>query len=115
MKRNVGKPPFLERKLSGICCDVTTGKYLFTFHDFFTIKSSKFKSAEMSLYFESLKPIEATPIKKWEENSKLYRSEMDARVDECTKLRNNSRRLRYETEVSKSWDSYYNNIKLENR
>ncbi|KAL0270961.1 UNVERIFIED_CONTAM: hypothetical protein PYX00_008220 [Menopon gallinae] len=69
----------------------------------------------MSLYFESLKPIEATPMKKWEENTLVYRGTMDARVDECMSVRNNSRRLRYETELTKSWDLYYNNMKLENR
>lgn len=70
----------------------------------------------MSLYFESLKPVDFdVSIKKWRENSRLIRTQMEERIDECKSLRDESRRIRYDTEVEKSWDLYYNNIKLQDR
>lgn len=70
----------------------------------------------MTLYLESLKPVDFdVSIEKWRENARNIRTQMEERIVECKALRDHGRRIRYETGIQKSWDLYYNNVKLQDR
>lgn len=69
-----------------------------------------------SLYFESLKPLQVNcTIKKWRDHSLKVRKLLEGKDGQCRDLRNESRKMRYDIGVSKTWDNYFNNIKLQNR
>ena len=65
------------------------------------------------MYFPSLKPLmKERTIEKWREHVRKIRNLLEGKDTDCRDLRNASRKIRYDLEVSKKWETYYNNLKL---
>ncbi|EEB17523.1 Tektin-B1, putative [Pediculus humanus corporis] len=68
------------------------------------------------MYFPSLKPLmKERTIEKWREHVRKIRNLLEGKDSDCRDLRNASRKIRYDLEVSKKWETYYNNLKLHDR